>query len=104
LSRRYDALMSQFTAKSLEVQEAREACVRAEEEAKQSLRQMETVAQREKEEAHLARKRLAEVEDAHLQLVKSYRELNDRYIRAREQAVQGQPTAPTGPRIKLTRS
>ncbi|MBP7830782.1 MAG: DUF4339 domain-containing protein [Kiritimatiellae bacterium] len=104
LSARYDSLMSQFTAKAHELQEARDAGARVEEETQQRLRLMESVVQREKDEAQQARKRLAEVEDSHLQLVKSYRELNDRYIRAREHAAPASaPASNTGPRIKLTR-
>lgn len=103
LSARYDSLMNQFTAKAHELQEAREAGARVEEESQQRLRLMESVVQREKDEAQQARKRLAEVEDAHLQLVKSYRELNDRYIRAREQAAPSSAPTSAGPRIKLTR-
>ncbi|HRZ11978.1 MAG TPA: GYF domain-containing protein [Kiritimatiellia bacterium] len=104
LSARHDSLMAEFAAKTREIQEARETCARVEEETQLRLRHMESVVQREREEAQQARKRLAEVEDSHLQLVKSYRELNDRYIRAREQAAPASASAPdSGPRIKLTR-
>lgn len=103
LSRRYDRLMEQLTAKNQEVQEAQRARAKAEEEALRLVDQMEAVVAREREEAQRARQRLAEMEEAHLQLVRAYRELNERYIRAREQATRPPAAPPAGPRIPLRR-
>ena len=69
----------------------------------------EATLRREQEEAEAARKKLIEVEETHLQLVQAYRDLNDRYIRSRQNAhviappsrgeSASQPSE--GPRIRL---
>ena len=53
----------------------------------------------------VARARLAKTEEAHLELVRSYRELNDRHIRLRQKAeTAGQPSdtnAGDKPKVRL---
>jgi hypothetical protein len=54
---------------------------------------MEDIVRRERSEADAARKRAAEMEENHLNLGKAYRDLNERFIRMREQ----NPSLRTGP-------
>ncbi len=84
LSENYDGLLQQLTEKSEELRVLLDAREETEQRAEQRIRQMEDVLTREREEADKARRRLAEIERTHLQLVKSYRELNDQYIRIRQ--------------------
>ena len=56
-------------------------------ELKERLKRQET-------ETQQAQTKLAEVEEAHMTLRRSFRELNDRYIQLREQQRDGQPPAP----------
>lgn len=95
LTERYDSLVQQLTAKNTEIQSLLESRAQAEKAAGEQIKQMEQVAQREREEADLARKRAAELEEAHLQLVKTYRDLNERFIRLRE--TQGAPAPAPAP-------
>lgn len=100
LSERYQDLVAQLESQTRAVREAEEARARAEADAQTRIRQMEEIVAREREEARRARERLAQLEQEHLELTRAYRELNDRYIRAKEQ----KPETPTPPgRIRLTR-
>lgn len=84
LSENYDGLLQQLTEKSEELRVLVDSREETEQRAEQRIRQMEDVLTREREEADKARRRLADIERTHLQLVKSYRELNDQYIRIRQ--------------------
>ncbi len=115
LSQRYDSLMEQLTAKSTDVKALVESRTQVEQQAEARVKQMEELVRREREEADNARKRMADIEEAHLQLVKSYRELNARFIGTRGEQAPRQTAAPADAnarhpadgsrgRIKLTRS
>jgi len=83
LSERYDNLVQQLTAKSGEIQGLLESRNQTEQRAAEQVHHMEEVLKREREEADAARRRATELEQSHLDLVRAYRELNDRFIRFR---------------------
>ncbi len=85
LSDNYDTLLEQLREKTEEVDRLRDTRNEVEEEAATRIRQMEERLQREREEADTARHRLAELESTHMQIIRSFRDLNDRYIRLRQQ-------------------
>jgi len=86
LSQGYDSLASQVTSKSAEIRSLLDSRKLAEENAEEQMKRMEQMAKREREEAESARRQAAEMEETHLQLVKSYRDLNSRFIRLRQEA------------------
>jgi len=86
LSQGYDSLASQVTSKSAEIRSLLDSRKLAEENAEEQMKRMEQMAKREREEAESARRQAAEMEETHLQLVKSYRDLNARFIRLRQEA------------------
>ena len=93
LSQQYDALMQQLTAKSQEIQSLLQSRAETEKSAEEQVKRMEQIVQRERAEADGARRRVAEMEENHLNLGKAYRDLNERFIRMREQ----NPSLRTGP-------
>lgn len=84
LSRNYDTLVAQLRDKTSELQQVHSERSTVEQRADERIRHMEEQLRREQDEADQARRRLAEIEEAHLQLVRSYRDMNDRYIRLRQ--------------------
>jgi len=118
LVRNYDVLAAQLSAKEETERRLREeiAALRAEHEA--ALASAAERSRRERELAEHAHRRLDELERAHVELVRSYRELNDRYIRLRDSipaaatpaapppsapAPPTEPPAGPGGRLKLWR-
>ncbi len=95
LVRNYDVLAAQITAKEDTERHLREeiAALRAEHES--ALATAAERSRRERELAEHAHRRLDELERAHVELVRSYRELNDRYIRLRDSLTT--PPAPAAP-------
>ncbi len=99
-SKNYASLMQQLREKTEELNRLRASRGNSEEESSTRLRQMEERMQQEREEADKARQRLAELESTHMEVVRSYRDLNDRYIRLRQQVpnpLAPQPTPRTAP-------
>lgn len=100
LSERYDNLVQQLTAKSAEIQGLLDSRNQTEQRAAEQVHHMEEVLKREREEADAARRRATELEQSHLDLVRAYRELNDRFIRFRNTtpaaATAGPDAAPDG--------
>ncbi len=84
LSRRCDALMDQLNAKSGELEGLEQSQQRIKEEADVRVQAVEVNMRREREDADRARKRALLLEEDHLQLLRSFRDLNDRYIRMRQ--------------------
>ena len=107
LSERYDNLVQQLTSKSQEIQSVLESRAQAEKYAAEQVRRTEEVVQREREESDLARRRATELEQSHLDLVRAYRELNDRFIRFRnapaEPAAQATNKAGSESKVALKR-
>ncbi len=93
MSLQFDTLMQQLTAKSREIQSLIESRAETEKRAEEQVKQMEGIVHRERAEADAARSRVAEMEENHLNLGKAYRDLNERFIRMREQ----HPSLRTGP-------
>lgn len=84
LSRNYDQLGRQIEEKSREVQALMEQRTAAEKKTEERLRAMDELVRREQTEADQARRASAQTESAYLELLRSYRDLNDRYIRLRQ--------------------
>lgn len=117
LSRNYDKLFEQISEKSSELQAMMESRREIEEHAEQRVRDMEERMRREVEEADKARHALIDIEETHHQLLKSYRDLNSRFIQLRQQVASApqpaearksaddkEPAKPAGgPRIRMSR-
>lgn len=100
LSKNYDLLMEQFTAKSTDLASAFAAIDKLKRETDERTTRLEDTMKREREEADTARQRLQKAEEAHLELVRSYRELNDRYIRFRQKVENPTASAPAQPKVR----
>jgi hypothetical protein len=85
LSQNYDNLFEQLSAKTQDLQEALEDRNLMRKETEERLQHMRELLQREQQTADTARRRLADMEETHQQLLRSYRDMNDRFIRMREQ-------------------
>ena len=85
LSQSYDTLFTQLQAKAEELDRLMASRRETETRAEERIEQMEAILKREQEEADRARRQLADMQQSHFQLVKSYREMNDRFIRLRQQ-------------------
>jgi chromosome segregation ATPase len=85
MSLQFDTLMQQLTSKSQEIQTLIQSRAETEKRAEEQIKQMENIVRRERAEADGARNRVAEMEENHLNLGKAYRDLNERFIRMREQ-------------------
>lgn len=109
LTRNYDLLMDQFAAKSGDLTAAFTAMETLKQETEERVARIEATLRAERADADKARQRLAKAEEAHLELVRSYRELNDRYIRYRQkmetpaarEASATEPVAGAGPKVRL---
>jgi hypothetical protein len=100
LSQQYDAVTQQLTAKSQEIQTLIQSRAETEKMAEEQIQRMEQIARREREEADHARQQSADMEENHLHLAKAYRELNERFVRLREQ----NPTLRSAPVSSATSS
>jgi DNA repair exonuclease SbcCD ATPase subunit len=105
LSKNYDLLMEQFTAKTGDLAAAYAANENQKKETEERIARIEETMRRERDEADKARQRLVKSEEAHLELVRSYRELNDRYIRYRQKmegpAAAAEAAAEARPKVRL---
>ncbi|MCX7008719.1 MAG: GYF domain-containing protein [Kiritimatiellaeota bacterium] len=84
LSRRCDTLMDQLNSKSVELEDLMQGQQRIKDEADQRVQTLEANLRKERDEADRARKRALLMEEDHLQLLRSFRDMNDRYIRLRQ--------------------
>ena len=119
MSRSYDKLYEQLQEKVRECEHLVASRSEVEERAQKIVQDMEVVMQREKTEAEAARKQLTETQEMHFQMVKSFRDMNDRFIQLRQEWANKQVAKPTtrktdaadaeddkggrGPRIRLNR-
>jgi len=110
LSQSYDTLLTQLHQKTQEIDRMMAERHQIENEVSDRIQAMEAITKREQDEAARMRQQFVRIQATHLQLVKSYREMNDRIIRYRQQqdpdaaAQQSkiEDAAPaTGPRIRL---
>ena len=102
LSTNYEVLLSQLGGKNEEIQSLMNSRAEAERHAEASVQEMSKRMHREQAEADSARNRFHELEETHLQLVKAYREMNDRYIQLRQN--QGAPMSEPVPAAVTERS
>ncbi len=110
LSQSYDTLLTQLHQKTQEIDRLMAERHQIENEASDRIRVMEAITKREQDEAARMRQQFVRIQATHLQLVKSYREMNDRIICYRQQQdpdaaaqqseIEGAAPA-TGPRIRL---
>jgi chromosome segregation ATPase len=112
LSQNYDTLLSQLQQKTVELDAMVEQRLQVELDSAERVRRMEGILKREQEEANRAREQFSQIQESHQNLVKSYRDMNDRFIRFRQERVEG-PDVPVptedaeavtsgrGPRIRL---
>lgn len=132
LMRAYDALSAELEQKLRELRALREEVATAKTAADERVKLADTQIAAERRAADEARRALAETEQAHESVLRSLRELNDRYIRLRERYAGGMapgaatpapptpsaptaapaeqpsgerppPPAPAGPKIRLMR-
>ncbi len=117
----FELLSSQVMAKDQEIQTLRGEVDALRRERDTQWEEIQHSRRREAELLQQTRQRLEELEHAHLELLRSYRDLNDRYIRLRSGGVPASPAAPesgggserrpsepgadasSGPRVRLWR-
>ena len=87
-----DEIAPLLAAKNAEVEEAYASRAKAEKEARERVRQLEERADLADKETEAARKRLAELEAAHVQLVREHRAMNDRFIELRQKSAPAEDT------------
>lgn len=101
LSQNYDRLLAKLDDKSDELTAALESHARVVKDLKAQLGSAHQDTQKGHQELEATRARLVELEHAHLEIVRAYRDLNDRYIRLRQQQSDGGPAvAPAAPADK----
>lgn len=95
LSQNYDRLLGKLNTKSEELAAALASHARASKDLKAQLASAQDNAQKDRRETDAMRVRYVELEQAHVEVVRAYRDLNDRYICLRQQqADNGGPTPP----------
>ncbi len=107
LSQKYDSLFQQLQDKNEQIEALSKIAKEADRRADQRVSDMEKRLKEEQELADKARGQFAEIESSHHDLVKAYRDMNDRFIRFRQQGDGSGAANPElttqGPRIRLTR-
>ena len=83
VSGKIDEIAPLLGAKNAEVEEAYASRAKAEKEARERVRQLEERADLADQETAAARKRLADLEATHVQLVREHRAMHDRFIAIR---------------------
>ena len=116
----FRTLSEELEGRSREANALREELARVQAEAEERVRVASALAAKERSAANEARRAMAELERAHEDVIRSLRELNDRYIRLRERQSEspspaegsaapavGSPASTSAPipgrRIRLTR-
>lgn len=94
LSQNYDRLLTQLNDKSQELARTVEAHARVTKDLETQLTSAHETALTERREIDDLRVRMAELEKTHLDVVRAYRDLNDRYIRLRQQQNETGTSAP----------
>lgn len=98
LSQNYDRLLGKLNDKSDELSGALESHARAVKDLKAQLASAHEGTQKERQELEATRARLVALEQAHVEIVRAYRDLNDRYIRLRQvQSEAGPAGVPPSP-------
>lgn len=94
LSQNYDRLLGQLNDKSQELARTVEAHARVTKDLETQLTSAHETALTERREIDDLRVRMAELEKTHMDVVRAYRDLNDRYIRLRQQQNETGTSAP----------
>jgi predicted nucleic acid-binding Zn-ribbon protein len=95
LSHNYDRLLGKLNDKSDELAAAEQSHARVVKDLNLQLDSAHESAHKDRRDLDEARARLAALEHTHVDVVRSYRDLNDRYIRLRQQQSEtGAPAAP----------
>lgn len=98
LSKDYARLLDQLHEKTTELNSLRAEREDMDKNSDTQVEELKERLKRQETETHQAQTKLAEVEEAHMSLRRSFRELNDRYIQLREQQRDGQPP-PNAPNV-----
>lgn len=93
LTANYDLLATQLADTSAELQQVQEEAAVVRQENETRIHLAEEQARRERTALDATRRRLQDLEHSHAEIVQSYRDMNDRYIRMREQLSSGEPSA-----------
>lgn len=93
LTANYDLLATQLADKSAELQQVQDEAAVVRQEGETRIHLAEEQARRERASLDATRRRLQDLERSHAEIVQSYRDMNDRYIRMREQLSSGEPAA-----------
>lgn len=105
LSKKFDGLVAQLYAKDEELAQLRTYRSEAEKELEKQVAEAQAAAEGERAELAKVRLQLAEFEKNHQEVVKAFRDLNDRYIRLRQQSESGLAPAPAKatekPKVRL---
>ena len=101
LSTNYDHLLEQLKGKGEELAHLLDSHGAIKRDLEAQLAESRQLAQHARTDAEQALQKLAQHEQAHLDVIKSYRDLNDRYIRLRQQYADQPPAAvPARPKDK----
>lgn len=100
LSRNYERILVQLRIREEELKHALDARAQAERSVAEQLAPLQERAARAESEAADARRELAELEQTHQDIVRAYRELNDRYIRLRQQTEAAAAPAPASAPVR----
>lgn len=107
LSRNYAHLADQVEAKDRDIHAGREAAEEIRQSYAERLKSTEAQVALERNLALAAQRRFASLEASYLEMVKSLREMNDRYISMRDRVRKGgdasSPAGEAGPRVRLQR-
>lgn len=94
LSKDYARLLDQLHEKTTQLNTLREERGDMDKNSDTQVEELKERLKRQETETHQTQTKLAEVEEAHMTLRRSFRDLNDRYIQLREQVRDGQPLSP----------
>ncbi len=97
LAHNYDRLLEQLNGKAAEFAHVLEMHATAKTDLENQLAQARVLALHAQNDAESARQNMLKGEQAHLAVIKSYRDLNDRYIRLRQEYAAAKP-APVAPK------
>lgn len=93
LSHNYDRLLEQLNGKASELAHVLEMHATAKTDLENQLAQARALALHAQNDAESARQNMLKGEQDHLDVIKSYRDLNDRYIRLRQEYAAATPAA-----------
>jgi hypothetical protein len=94
LSVHHDQILGELQAKTADLTKAHERLTHLEQETEERLKEAEEKMQRDREEVEQTQAKVDELEEKHYALVRSYRELHDRFIQLRQQVPVKTDTPP----------